>query len=134
MLHLEQIPAVKVCGLITANLQMANKLKLELKWGYTHEGTIFGRIVGTHGQTLHEQFYLGEEVLEQIEALHADFSTVLCSFMNARRINIQRRWNERGTVTLREAVLYRERGVISLVERKRTSAFSLARLLTACFN
>lgn len=133
MLYLNEVLAVKVCRLITANLKMSGKLKLHLKWGYTSEGTIFGRIVNRQGQTLHEQFYLGEDVLSQIEALHTDFSTVLCSFMNARRINIQRRWNERGTVTIREAVLYRERGVISLVERKRTSAFSLARLLTACF-
>jgi len=95
MLHLDAIPAVKICRLINANMRKANTLRVKLKWGYNNDGIIFGRIVGRQGQTLHEQFYLGSNVIKQIAELHADFATTLDSFINTRRAGIQRRWDER---------------------------------------
>jgi len=95
MLHLEAIPAVKICRLINDNMRKANKLRVKLKWGYSNDGIIFGRIVDRHGQTLHEQFYIGENVIKQIAELHTDFAVSLDSFINIRWATIQRRWDAR---------------------------------------
>jgi len=97
MLYLEAIPAVKICRRINSNMRKANKLKVKLKWGYNNDGIIFGRIVDRKNQTLHEQYYMGSNVIAQISELHADFATALDSFITTRQANIQRRWDERTT-------------------------------------
>jgi len=95
MLRLNEIPAVKICWLIAGNMERADKLRLKLKWGYTIDGHIFGKILDRQGRTLHEQYYLGRDVMVQIDRLHNDFCLALDSYSNARLLNILRKLNER---------------------------------------
>ena len=86
MLQLGQLPVAKICQLINANLDNADKLGVKLKWGFTEDGDVFGRIVDGEGQTLYEKFYLGKHVMLEIEELHADFCEVLESLKVFRKI------------------------------------------------
>jgi len=95
MSRIEQMTVAKICLLINTNLASADKQRLKLKWGFTKEGKVYGRILNRWGQCLQEKFYSGSHVIVHIGELHFDFSIGLENIKNTRRFRIQHKWNER---------------------------------------